>query len=207
LSRIGISSIFFLAPLLFQDGLGKTPLESGMLFLPYALAMFPVRFFVTPLVKRLGFRHILVWNTFILGILIASLGLVQVNTSTAILVLGMIAIGALTSLQYGCLSVITYIDLPSNAKSSGATVASICQQLSIELGIGLATLVFVLLSPDTMLQPFSITSFKQSIVVMGALTAFASFIFTGLWKTDGVGVVDDKPTSRIESSEDYKIAR
>ena len=207
LSRIGISSIFFLAPLLFQDGLGKTPLEAGMLFLPYALAMFPVRFFVTPLVNKLGFRRILVWNTFILGILIASLGLVQVHTSTIILVLGMIAIGALTSLQYGCLSVITYIDLPSNAKSSGATVASICQQLSIELGIGLATLVFVLLSPDMMPQHFSIASFKQSIVVMGSITAFASFIFTGLWTTDGVEVVDNEPISSIKSSEDYKIAQ
>lgn len=193
LSRIGISSIFFLAPLLFQDGLGKTPLESGMLFLPYALAMFPVRFFVTPLVKKLGFRRILVWNTFTLGILIATLGLVQTSTSTTILVLGMIAIGALTSVQYGCLSVITYIDLPPNAKSSGATVASICQQLSIELGIGVATLVFVLLTPE---QQFSIASFKHAIIVMGALTALASFIFTGLWATDGVAMADGELSAK-----------
>jgi formate-dependent nitrite reductase membrane component NrfD len=81
-------------------------------------------------------------------------------------------------------------------------VASICQQFSIELGIGLATLVFVLLSPDTMLQHFSITSFKQSIVVMGAITAFASFIFTGLWKTDGVEMVDNElPTKNYDRAD------
>jgi hypothetical protein len=63
----------------------------------------------------------------------------------------------------------------------------------------------VLLSPEQ--QQFSIVSFKQSIFMMDALTALLSFIFTVLWKTDGIEIMDDEPTDSIESSASYKIAR
>src|SRR6202021_1468469 len=70
-TRLGIGGIPFLFPLLYQVGLGFTPIESGLLMMPQAIAAMSLKVTMPRILRRLGYRGVLVSNTVILGLLIA----------------------------------------------------------------------------------------------------------------------------------------
>src|SRR6185437_8367286 len=76
-SRIGSGSMPFLIPLLFQIALDFTPLESGAMMIPVALAGMASKRLVVPLIRELGFRRVLVGNTILVGLAMASFALIS----------------------------------------------------------------------------------------------------------------------------------
>src|SRR5215472_17742468 len=70
LTRIGISGIPFLFPLLYQVGLGYNAVQSGLLMMPQALAAMSLKLTVPGILARFGYRTVLVSNTAMLGLLI-----------------------------------------------------------------------------------------------------------------------------------------
>lgn len=73
--RLGSGCMPFLVPLLLQVSMGYSPLHAGLMMLPIALAGMSMKRFATPLIKRNGYRKILVVNTSLVGLTMASFGL------------------------------------------------------------------------------------------------------------------------------------
>ena len=94
-TRLGIGGVPFLLPLLYQVGLGLTPIQSGLLITPQAVAAMTMKLFLQQLLTRFGYRGVLVSNTVILGILIllfATIGLhtpIWANRAAGIFVRGL----------------------------------------------------------------------------------------------------------------------
>src|SRR5579863_2218720 len=65
-TRLGIGGIPFLFPLLYQVGLGFNPIQSGLLMMPQAIAAMSLKLTMPRILKRFGFRAVLVSNTVIL---------------------------------------------------------------------------------------------------------------------------------------------
>ena len=55
-TRLGIGGIPFLLPLLYQVGLGFTPIQSGLLIMPQALAAMSLKLTMPLILKRFGYR-------------------------------------------------------------------------------------------------------------------------------------------------------
>ncbi len=72
-TRLGIGGVPFLLPLLYQVGLGFTPIESGLLIMPQAMAAMSMKTFMPGLLRRIGYRGVLISNTLILGVLPAGI--------------------------------------------------------------------------------------------------------------------------------------
>ena len=53
----------FLFPLLYQVGLGYTPIQSGLLMMPQAIAAMSLKTTMPAILARLGYRAVLVANT------------------------------------------------------------------------------------------------------------------------------------------------
>ena len=66
-TRLGIGGVPFLLPLLYQVGLGFTPIQSGLLLMPQAIAAMSMKTIMPQLLKRVGYRGVLISNTVILG--------------------------------------------------------------------------------------------------------------------------------------------
>ena len=66
-TRIGIGGIPFLFPLLYQVGLGFTPIQSGLLMMPQAIAAISLKMTMPRILTRFGYRFVLVSNTIIIG--------------------------------------------------------------------------------------------------------------------------------------------
>src|SRR5262249_50662286 len=71
-ARLGLGGIPFLFPLLYQVGLGFSPVESGLLVLPQAIASIGLKTFVPTILTKLGYRNVLVANTILAGLMIMS---------------------------------------------------------------------------------------------------------------------------------------
>src|ERR1700720_4368809 len=69
-TRLGVGGIPFLLPLLYQVGLGYSPIQSGLLILPQAFAAMSLKLTMPPILKRFGYRRVLIVNTLALGLMI-----------------------------------------------------------------------------------------------------------------------------------------
>ena len=68
-TRLGLGGIPFLFPLLYQIGLGFSPIQSGLLVLPQAVASIGLKTFMPAILARLGYRNVLVGNTILVGLM------------------------------------------------------------------------------------------------------------------------------------------
>lgn len=133
LSRCSIGGIPFLLPLFFQLSLGKSPLYSGLLLLPYAIAILIIKFLVKRSLKKFRFKNLLIVNTFLLEGSILAFMLVDPYVYLYFLLPLIFIHRLLTSMQFSCMNVLSYVDLNEKNMSKGTSIASAIQQLSIFL--------------------------------------------------------------------------
>ena len=119
-TRLGIGGIPFLFPLLYQVGLGFTPIQSGLLIMPQALAALGLKFLLRRILRRFGYRAVLISNTMMLGALILSFATIGAGTPVWLIVLQVFGFGLFTSLQYSSMNTLVYADV-TEEQSSGAS--------------------------------------------------------------------------------------
>ncbi|WP_044103220.1 multidrug transporter subunit MdtD, partial [Xanthomonas citri] len=78
-ARVGSGSMPFLIPLLLQVGLGMSPMNAGLMMVPVALAGMAAKRAAVKLVGRFGYRRVLMLNTVLVGLAMASFALVDVG--------------------------------------------------------------------------------------------------------------------------------
>src|SRR5471030_1418271 len=96
-TRLGIGGVPFLLPLLYQVGLGFTPIQSGLLMMPQALAALSLKLTMPGILTRFGYRQVLISNTVILGLLILLFATVGVETPVWLIVVQLFCFGFFTS--------------------------------------------------------------------------------------------------------------
>ncbi len=65
LFRLGLGATPFLLPLLLQVGFGMSPFKSGSITFAAAVGAIAMKFSAASILRRLGFRNVLTWNTLI----------------------------------------------------------------------------------------------------------------------------------------------
>jgi EmrB/QacA subfamily drug resistance transporter len=140
LFRIGTGAIPFLLPLMLQVGFGLDALQSGLItFAAAAGAMF-VKTLAPKILRRTGFRTLMVWNAVIASAFLAVNGFYTAQTSHWIMVTLLFVGGCSRSVQFTCVNAIAYADLEPREMSAATSFASVCQQLSLSLGVTLGAL-------------------------------------------------------------------
>ncbi len=76
LDTIGLSSVVFLLPLMFQLGFGMSAVQAGSLTFVAAIGSLIMRVFMPRLLNRFGFRRVLVINTPIVAAMVAGFALI-----------------------------------------------------------------------------------------------------------------------------------
>jgi EmrB/QacA subfamily drug resistance transporter len=80
LFRLGIGALAFLLPLMLQLGFDYTPLESGLVTFTAAVGAFTMKTFAARIIRRFGFRRILIVNSLIASALTGACGLFTPQT-------------------------------------------------------------------------------------------------------------------------------
>jgi EmrB/QacA subfamily drug resistance transporter len=186
-TRIGIGGVPFLLPLLYQVGLGFTPVQSGLLIMPQALAAMASKSVMPQILARFGYRSVLISNTVILGVLLFLFATIGLRTPVWIIVLQAFCYGAFTSLQYTSMNTLVYADVGDEDTSNASSIASTMQQLSISFGVAAAGLATALFIPDRLRTnpPEMIHGIHQAFLLLGGLTILSTVVFRELRSGDG----------------------
>ena len=185
-TRLGIGGVPFLLPLLYQVGLGFTPIESGLLVMPQAIAAMSMKMIMTRLLGRVGYRGVLISNTLILGVLLLVFATIGLRTPVWVIVLQAFLYGAFTSLQYTSMNTLVYADITEGDTSSASSIASTMQQMSISFGVAAAGLATALFVPRTHSNPAEmIQGIHEALIALGILTIVSTIVFCSLKRGDG----------------------
>ena len=189
-TRLGIGGIPFLLPLLYQVGLGLTPLQSGLLILPQALAAMSLKMTMPRILETFGFRSVLIANTLVLGVMIALFATVDVDTPVWLIVCQAFTYGFLTSLQYTCMNSLAYADIGERDTAAASSIASTVQQLAVSFGVATASLAAALFIPDhaRATPPEMIHGIHLALLTLAALTIASTVVFMTLRGDDGAAI-------------------
>jgi EmrB/QacA subfamily drug resistance transporter len=178
-SRLGSSCMPFLVPLLLQISMGYSPVHAGLMMLPIALAGMAMKRYTSPLITRHGYRAVLVVNTALVGIVMASFGFAAPDQPVLLHIAQLALFGAVNSLQFTAMNTITLKDLDGSMASSGNTLLSMVQMLAMSLGVATASAVLagyngifgVANSHQTL------NAFQATFASMGLITLASALIF------------------------------
>src|SRR4029078_4990240 len=138
----------FLFPLIVQGGLGYSPIKSGLLMMPQAIAAMSLKLSMPLILRQFGYRAVLISNTLILGVLICLFATIGPSTPVPLIVLQVFVYGFFTSLQYTSMNTLAYADLDRSQTSTARTIPSTMQQISISFGVAAPSLVTAVFIPD-----------------------------------------------------------
>jgi EmrB/QacA subfamily drug resistance transporter len=186
-TRLGLGGIPFILPLLYQVGLGFTPIRSGLLMMPQAIAAMSLKMTMPRILTRFGYRAVLISNTVILGLLILLFATIGVGTSVWLIVAQAFCFGFFSSLQYTSMNTLVYADITEKQASSASSIASTMQQMSISFGVASASLATAFFLPDRfrMSAPLMIHGIHEAFFVLGGLTLLSTIVFRELNSKDG----------------------
>jgi EmrB/QacA subfamily drug resistance transporter len=189
-TRLGIGGIPFLFPLLYQVGLGFTPIQSGLLMMPQAFAAMSLKLTMPRILARFGYRGVLISNTVMLGALMLLFATIGAATPAWLIVAQLFAFGFFTSLQYTSMNTLVYADVSEGQTASASTIASTAQQMSLSFGVASASLVTAVFIPDRFRTTSTemIHGIHHAFLVLGALTVISTLVFRELRSNDGSSV-------------------
>ncbi len=189
-TRLGIGGIPFLFPLLYQVGLGFTPVQSGLLMMPQAIAAMSLKVAMPRILGRVGYRAVLISNTLVIGLMILLFATIGQATPVWLIVAEVFCYGFFTSLQYTSMNTLVYADVTEEETSSASTIASTLQQMSMSFGVASASLAAAFFIPNRFHSsaPEMIHGVHEAFLVLGGLTVLSAAVFRELKSSDGDSV-------------------
>jgi EmrB/QacA subfamily drug resistance transporter len=185
-TRLGISAIPLLLPMMIQIAYGQSAVVSGWIVAPMALTAMFGKSAVIGILNKFGYRKTLMVNTFIIGVLICCLAIPSIHTSIYWYVPIIAILGFFNSIQFTSMNSISIADLRQYHTSSGNSLISVNQQLAIGFGIAFGLLVLKIFQGDVKLIHDEIhNAFRYTFLVVGFLTILSGLVFRRLHFKDG----------------------
>lgn len=185
-TRLGISSVPLLLPMMIQIAYGQSAVTSGWIVAPMAITAMFGKSAVIRILNKFGYRTTLMTNTFIIGFLICCMAIPGIHTSIYWYMPVIAVLGFFNSIQFTSMNTISISDLRDYHTSSGNSLASVNQQLAIGFGIAFGLIVLKIFEGDTKLIHNEIhNAFRYTFLVVGSLTIISGLVFRRLHFKDG----------------------
>ncbi len=199
LFRIGLGAVPFLLPLMLQLGYDMTPFESGMTTFVGAIGAITMKFAAQPILRRFGFRTILVVNAGICAAFSAVPALYTENTPIVVIMTILLIGGLFRSLQFTSINAMAYSDIDDERMSRATSLTSVVQQISLSLGISIGAISLALSTAGKPADAFTVSDFAPAFLVVGAISALSIVVFRRLAADAGTEVSGHRPEPRPDA--------
>lgn len=196
LFRIGIGAMAFLLPLQFQLGFGMTPFESGALTFWGAVGAMALRPTVPFILRRLGFRRVLLVNVMIASFFVAAPAFFTAATPHTAIATVIFIGGFFRALQFSTVNSLAFADLDDRHMSQATSITSVAQQLALATGVAVAAFVLDmtrLMRGDLVLIA---DDFAPAFVFVALIAVISTLFFIGLPKNAGAALTARKEVAR-----------
>lgn len=191
--RIGIGALPFLLPLMLQLSFGLSPFASGLITFAAAAGAIAMKVTAAPILRRIGYKRVLVGNAVICAAFVAATALFTPHTPHWVMMAVLLVGGFLRSLQFTALNALGYAEVEPKEMSSATSFASVAQQVSLSMGVALAGFVLELLrtarGETTMVE----SDFHTAFLVVAAVSLLSVISFVVLPKNAGAELSGAKP--------------
>jgi EmrB/QacA subfamily drug resistance transporter len=180
LYRIAVGATPFLMPLMLQLGFGFSAFESGMITFGSAIGAVLMKFTVSPLVKRFGYRNLLIVN----GVLSCVMFAAKASFTATMPVLMMFGIllvsGFMRSLQFSALNTLAYADIDTKDMARANGLYTVLQQLFLAVGVAVAAFLLDVRLWWSERDDLIAADFSFALIVVSGVSAFALFSYVKL---------------------------
>ncbi|MGV6875287.1 MFS transporter [Pseudochelatococcus sp. B33] len=181
--RIGFGALPFMLPLLMQEVLGYTPLQSGAMTFISAIGALGMRTVTQRILRRFGFRSVLFWNALIASSSVGMCAAFTPGTAPALMMSVIFAGGFFRALQFTGANTLAFADVPDAKMSHATSLAQMGQRIS--QGVGVATAAGLLHFFSGGSSHLTSAAFSMSFLVIAAVSAASCLSFFMLPKTAG----------------------
>ncbi|MCU4323834.1 multidrug transporter subunit MdtD [Acinetobacter schindleri] len=175
-ARLGGNSIPFLLPLMLQIAFGFEPFITGLLMIPTVLGSLASKPIIRKIIQHFGYRQVLLVNTLLVGLCIASFALTTADTPIWLRAIHFFIFGILNSLQFVSMNTLTLKDLSQQDASSGNSFLSMIMMLSMSIGVALAGTLVNMFSAYFGAEQLD-NAFHLALICLGCLNIIAAYIF------------------------------
>jgi EmrB/QacA subfamily drug resistance transporter len=185
LFRIGVGAMPFLLPLLLQTGFDYTPFESGLITFASALGALSMKTVATRVLKRFGFRPVLIVNALLSAVFLAACAGFTAATPTAVMLAVLLAGGFFRSLQFTSTNAIAYAEVEPERMSRATALSAVGQQLSLSAGVAIGAAVVEAMVALNGTQTITAADFPAAFLVVAAISAASALVFLRLPRNAG----------------------
>ena len=179
--------------MLLQIGFGLTPFESGSLTFAAAAGALLMKFTASAILKRYGFRRVLIVNAVISVAFFASYGLFTPATPHALLLLALLIGGFFRSLEFTALNAVGYADVEQHQMSRATSFASVAQQMSLSIGVALGAAVLEFMRQMHGEAHVAAADFRWAFITVAAVSAASVLSFLRLPEDAGAVLAGRAP--------------
>ncbi len=178
--RFAIGATPFLLALLLQLGFGMTAFEAGLTTFAAAAGALAMKTTAPPLIRRFGFKPILIWNGLISAVLMFAYAFFTPQMPHVLLLAILLIGGFFRSLQFTSLNGLAYAEVPDERMSRASTLSSMGQQLAQSIGVGLAAVLLHLSLQFNHTDEISVAIISPVFAIMACITLLGLFWFVRL---------------------------
>lgn len=182
LFRISVSVLPFLLPLMFQIAFGMSAFHSGLYLLALFAGDLSMKAFVIQLLRRYGFRRLLIVNGLITTASMTACAFLVPSTPAVLIALVLFFHGACRSLEFTCMTTLAYSEITPSRMSRANGFLSAIMQLSMGLGVAVGAITLRLIAHargHSAAQPH-VLDFRLAILAIAALSLGPVFDSLGL---------------------------
>jgi EmrB/QacA subfamily drug resistance transporter len=182
ITRMGLSAVPYLLPLLFQIGFGMSAFKSGLLLLASALGNLGMKALTTRILQRFGFRLVSIVDILVGGIFIIACGLLTPESPLAWILIVVFVYGVARSMQFSTLATLAYADVAQPQMSAASTLWSAAAQMTIGLGIAFGAVALrgaAVFNGEHSGHVFTLDDFRIAFLCAGLLTLASMW---GYWQ-------------------------
>ncbi|WP_133648993.1 DHA2 family efflux MFS transporter permease subunit [Paraburkholderia flava] len=180
LFRVSISAVPFLLPLMFQVGFGMDAFRSGLLTLAVFAGNLAMKLVTTPVMRRFGFRPVLVVNGAFAAISLAAMSLLTPTTPYVWIVAVLFVSGLARSLQFTAINTLSFADVPKPQMSGASTLSSTLTQMTMGMGVAAGAIALRIAAwlhghPAQSVTPADFSVAFLLVAVLGVVAIFDVF--------------------------------
>ena len=186
-ARFGSGASPFMIPLLLQVGLGFSPLHAGTMMLATVLGSMVVKRLAVRTVRRFGYRRVLQVNSVLLALMLASFALTSAQQPPWLLLGQLFVFGGINSMQFSAMNSVTLKDVEGESASSGNSLLSMVQMLSMSMGVAIAGALMAGYSDVwSSLGDQSLRAIHATFVTVALMTLASTLVFSQLERDEPV---------------------
>jgi EmrB/QacA subfamily drug resistance transporter len=144
--RVAASVLPFLLPLMFQIAFGLNAFRSGLYLLALFAGDLSMKVIVIRVLRRFGFRRILIVNGIFTALSMALCATLSPSTPPVLIVCILFIHGSLRSMEFTCLTTLAYTEIPSSGMSRANGFLSAVMQLSMGMGVAIGAITLRLVA-------------------------------------------------------------